>query len=186
MGHFNADHAWNHENGGLETVSEENRRNAEESGEVLNDFYRESYDPEISGIDTLDMSQATFIGEGIIPLQTTAINNNNDKPLNSKSLKKFSLLHTFIPSFFFVILAMSISAIFILESESELFAPIRNWPEMNSLRFQYYEPLKEFIASKIGNIFWNDNWIALISHDFYFIFVCCPFFWWWSFDVLSL
>lgn len=143
---------WNHENGGLETVSEENRRNAEENAEHLNDFYPQSYDPEISGIDTLDVSQATFIGEGIIPLQTTAIN-NNDKPLNSKSLRKFSLLHTFIPSFIFVILAMSISAIFILESESEFFAPIRNWPEMNSLRFQYYEPLKEFIASKIGNIF---------------------------------
>lgn len=155
LGQFNNDHAamWNHENGGLETVSEENRRNADESADALNDFYRESYDPEISGIDTLDMSQATFIGEGIIPLQTTAINNTNDHPLNSKSLKKFSLLHTFIPSFIFVILAMSISAIFILETESEFFAPIRDWPEMNSLRFQYYEPLKEFITSKIENIF---------------------------------
>lgn len=156
MGQFNGDHGlWNHENGGLETVSEENRRNAEDTAEHLNDFYPQSYDPDISGIDTLDVSQATFIGEGIIPLQTTAIN-NSDKPLNSKSLRKFSLLHTFIPSFIFVILAMSISAIFILESESEIFAPIRNWPEMNSLRFQYYEPLKEFIGiylSKIGNIF---------------------------------
>ena len=137
---------WN----GLETVSEENRRNVEENAEQHNDFYPQSYDPEISGIDALDVSQATFIGENIIPLQTTAIN-NSDQPLNSKPLKKFSLLNTFIPSFIFVILAMSISAIFILESESEFFAPIRNWPEMNSLRFQYYEPLKEFIASKIGN-----------------------------------
>lgn len=143
----------------LETVSEENRRNnIEESTDHLTDFYRESYDPEITDIDGLNVSQATFIGDGIIPLQTTAINNNTDgqmscKNIPLKSLKKFSLLHTFIPSFIFVILAMSISAIFILETESEFFAPIRNWPEMNSLRYQYYEPIKEFLATKIGSIF---------------------------------
>jgi hypothetical protein len=137
-------------------VSEENRRNnVDETTEHLDPFYRESYDPEMTDIDGLNMSQATFIGDGIIPLQTTAINNNNtdSSSLNSKTLKKFSLLHTFIPSFIFVILAMSISICFILETESELFAPIRNWPEMNSLRFQYYEPLKEFLATKINNIF---------------------------------
>lgn len=147
---------WNHENGipALETVSEENRRNnPDEIVEPLSDFYRESYDPEITNIDDLNMTQATFIGEGMIPIQTTAINNMTDSSLKSKSLKKFSLINAFIPSFIFVILAMSISAIFILETDSEFFAPIRNWPEMDSLRFQYYEPLKEFLASKIGHIF---------------------------------
>jgi len=149
---------WNHENGipALETVSEENRRNnPDETVEPISDFYRESYDPEISNID--DLTQATFIGEGMIPIQTTAINNMTDSSQNasfkSKSMKKFSLINAFIPSFIFVILAMSISAIFILETDSEFFAPIRNWPEMDSLRFQYYEPLKEFLASKIGHIF---------------------------------
>lgn len=148
---------WNHENGPiLETVSEENRRNnPDESAEPIADFYPQTYDPEMTDIDGLNMSQATFIGEGMIPIQTTAINNTTDNGTlkSSKSLKKFSLLHAFIPSFIFVILAMSISAIFILETDTEFFAPIRNWPEMTSLRFQYYEPLKEFLASKIGNIF---------------------------------
>lgn len=148
---------WNHENGisGLETVSEENRRNnPDETTEPLADFYPQTYDPEITDIDGLNLAQATFIGDGMIPIQTTAINNSTDNAtLKSKSLKKFSLLNAFIPSFIFVILAMSISAIFILETDTEFFAPIRNWPEMNSLRFQYYEPLKEFLASKIGNIF---------------------------------
>jgi FERM domain-containing protein 3/5 len=154
LGHF-TDHAsmWNTDNGMpiLETVSEENRRNADDSIDHLPEYYRggDTYDPEITDIDGVNLNQATFIGDGMIPLQTTAINNNSD----GKSLRKFSLLHTFIPSFIIVILAMSISAIFILESESEIFAPIRNWPEMNSLRFQYYEPLKEFLASKIGSIF---------------------------------
>lgn len=155
-----------HENGIplLETVSEENRRI--ESGDHLTDYYRESYDPEITDIDGLNegLTQATFIGDGIIQLntlQTTAISNNNDSKMSRnmssvlqvKSIKKFSLLHTFIPSFFFVILAMSLSAIFILESDSELLSSIRNWPEMNSLRHQYYNPIKAFITSKIGNIF---------------------------------
>lgn len=158
LGQFVDNPMWNHENGMpvLETVSEENRRNnPDETVEQLADFYPQSYDPEMTDIDGL--TQATFIGEGMIPIQTTAINNLTDTTLNaslkSKSLKKFSLLNAFIPSFIFVILAMSISAIFVLETDSEFFAPIRNWPEMNSLRFQYYEPLKEFLASKIGNIF---------------------------------
>jgi hypothetical protein len=153
LGHF-TEQAWNHENGVLETVSEENRRNNhDESTDQIGDFYPDSYNPDITDIDGLNISQATFIGDGIVPLQTTAINNGDSSQLQSKSLKKFSLLNAFIPSFIFVILAMSISAVFILESDSEFFAPIRNWPEMNSLRFQYYEPLKEFLASKIGHIF---------------------------------
>lgn len=161
MGHF-TDQAsmFIHENGIplLETVSEENRRNNGELPEQLEGYYRESYDPEMTDIHGHNMTQATFIGEGIIPLQTTAINNDNNRSLSSglqaKSLKKFSLLHTFIPSFIFVILAMTVSAVFVLETDSEFFAQIRNWPEMNSLRYQYYQPLKDFLASKIGSIFW--------------------------------
>jgi FERM domain-containing protein 3/5 len=143
---------FSHENGVplLETVSEENRRNHGEQAEHVDGYYRESYDPEMT-----DMSHATFIGEGIIPLQTTAINNdrNSGNGSHAKSLRKFSLLHTFIPSFIFVLVAMTISAVLVLETDSEFFAPIRNWPEMNSLRYQYYQPLKEFIQSKIGHIF---------------------------------
>jgi FERM domain-containing protein 3/5 len=135
------------ENPLLETVSEENRRNQNDSGEHINGYY-----PEMTDIDGLILSQ-----DGIIP--TTAINNNGHDSRNSsggmqtKPSKKFSLLHTFIPSFFFVILAFTISAVLVLETETEFFAPIRNWPEMDSLRFQYYQPLKDFIQSKIGHIF---------------------------------
>lgn len=149
-----------HENGIplLETVSEENRRNHGESGDPLDGYYqRESYDPEMTDIDGLHLTQATFIGDGIIPLQTTAINNdvnrNSGNSLYAKSSKRFSLLYTFIPSFIFVILAMAVSAVLVLETDTEFLAPIREWPEMNSLRYHYYQPLKEFIASKIGHIF---------------------------------
>lgn len=160
LGHF-TDQAsmFAHENGIplLETVSEENRRNHGES-EHIDGYYRESYDPDMTDIDGLNITQATFIGDGIIPLQTTAINNDSNRSsgngLHAKSSKKFSLLHTFIPSFIFVIMAMTVSAVFVLETDSEFFAPIRSWPEMNSLRYQYYQPLKDFIASKIEHIFW--------------------------------
>lgn len=160
MGHF-TDQAsmFVNENGIplLETVSEENRRNHGEP-EHHDGYYRESYDPEMTDIDGLNITQATFIGDGIIPLQTTAINNDTNRSsgngLHAKSTKKFSLLHTFIPSFIFVIMTMTISAVFVLETDSEFFAPIRSSAEMNSLRYQYYQPLKEFIASKIEHIFW--------------------------------
>lgn len=69
---------------------------------------------------------------------------------SAKSVRKFRLLHAFIPSFIFVVVAMAVSAILILESESELFERIRNLPEMISLRYQYYQPLKEFIVRKLG------------------------------------
>lgn len=153
MGQF-GDQVFIHDNGipSLETVSEENRRNHGDGAEHVDGYYRESYDPEMTDIDGMNLSQATFIGDGIIPLQTTAINNDGNS-LHAKSLKKFSLLHTFIPSFIFVILAMTISAVLVLETDHEFFAPIRNWPEMNSLRYQYYQPLKDFLASKIGHIF---------------------------------
>lgn len=135
----------------LETVSEENRRNPGESNDQLSDlYYRESFD------------HSSFDHSDGVQLQTTAINNNGDTRNNqqnmtnsatAKSMKKFSLLNTFIPSFLFVIVAMSISTIFILETDSDVFNGVRNLPEMVSLRYQYYLPMKEFIASKIGELF---------------------------------
>ncbi|KAL5278706.1 FRMD5 family protein [Megaselia abdita] len=69
---------------------------------------------------------------------------------NRSRIRKFRLLHAFIPSFIFVVLAMAVSAIFILESESEIFDRLKNLPEMISLRYQYYQPLKDFLVNKFG------------------------------------
>lgn len=153
LGHF-TDQAALFENGGLPTVNEESRNRLEPQDTHIEGYYRESYDPEQTDIEGHNVSQATYIGDGVIPLPSTAITSNGgDSMLCGLQGKKFSLINIFIPSFFFVILAMTISAVFVLESDHEILAPIRNWPEMNSLRHQYYEPLKEFIASKFGNIF---------------------------------
>uniref|UniRef100_A0A182K9L1 FERM domain-containing protein n=1 Tax=Anopheles christyi TaxID=43041 RepID=A0A182K9L1_9DIPT len=69
---------------------------------------------------------------------------------SAKNAKKFSLLQAFVPSFVFVVVVLIVSAIYILETDSELFAPLRNWPEMICLRYQYYQPLKEFLAKKFA------------------------------------
>ncbi|KAI9586248.1 FERM domain-containing protein 5 isoform X1 [Glossina fuscipes] len=68
----------------------------------------------------------------------------------AKGVRKFRFLNAFIPSFLFVIFAMTVSAVVILESESEIFERIRNMPEMISLRYQYYQPLKEYVLQKFG------------------------------------
>ncbi|XP_050077414.1 FERM domain-containing protein 5 isoform X2 [Anopheles maculipalpis] len=72
---------------------------------------------------------------------------------SAKNAKKFSLVQAFVPSFVFVVVVLIVSAIYILETDSELFASMRNWPEMICLRYQYYQPLKEFLAKKFGAIF---------------------------------
>lgn len=162
-----------HENGGplLETVSEENRKLNGDNGDLSSDFYfRESFDhsPDATMVNTtIDGRMAAHayhapmeIGGGIA-LQTTAINNSNSMVnqqnlaniKTAKSMRKFSLVHAFIPSFVFVVLALGVSAIFVLESDADMFSKVKNWPEMICLRYQYYQPMKEFIARKIGGLF---------------------------------
>ena len=70
---------------------------------------------------------------------------------NAKNAKKFSIIHAFVPSFILVVITLIITAIFILESESEIIAPIRNFPEMISLKYQYYQPIKNFILRLMSN-----------------------------------
>ncbi|XP_017151395.1 FERM domain-containing protein 5 isoform X3 [Drosophila miranda] len=69
---------------------------------------------------------------------------------SAKTFRKFRLLHAFIPSVIFVAFAMAGTAVFIMESESDLFEQIRNSPEMICLRFHYYQPLKDFFLQKFG------------------------------------
>ncbi|KAH8410672.1 hypothetical protein KR009_011751 [Drosophila setifemur] len=67
-----------------------------------------------------------------------------------KRFRKFHLLHAFVPSVIFVAFAMAGTAVFIMESESEAFEQLRNSPEMLCLRYQYYQPLKDFVFEKFG------------------------------------
>lgn len=95
------------------------------------------------------------IGNSYLSTSTTSKNNENhlsdSQYTNSaKVVRKFHFISAFIPSFVFVVIAMTISAIVVLESDSDLFEQIRNLPEMISLRYQYYQPLKDYILKKVG------------------------------------
>lgn len=85
---------------------------------------------------------------------THGINSNNSTMVNqqnasndAKNAKKFSIVNAFVPSFLFVIAVLVVSIIFVLESDSELFSTFKHLPEMVSLKYQYYQPLKKLIIS---------------------------------------
>lgn len=76
------------------------------------------------------------------------VNQQNESNSAKHQAKRFSIVHAFVPSFVFVVATLVVVTVVVLESESELWAPIRGWPEMISLRYQYYQPLKEFIIKQ--------------------------------------
>lgn len=76
---------------------------------------------------------------------------NQQNAINSaKNMKKFSILHAFIPSFIFVIVVLVIATVFILESENDNFVTFKNLPEIMSLNYQYYQPFKHFLLRRLG------------------------------------
>jgi FERM domain-containing protein 3/5 len=157
----------------LETVSEETRRhhvNGGESTDHLSDYYfRDSCESGVNNIAETRLgsssstsrpyAQTTLLtsDQSTVPLTVqqnianTMITQNAEN--HAKSVKKFSIINAFIPSFCFVVIVLIISAVFVLESDSDLFVNLKNWPEMICLRYQYYQPLKEFVAKKINSIY---------------------------------
>lgn len=136
-----------YDNGILETVSEEIRKNGSGFGLNAGFNYRESsfdhpdnYDLNLmmNSVDGRLLPTTRVPGDN--QLITTAINNSTN-PI--KSIKKFSLIHTFIPCFISVIVLFFFTIILVLESDYEIFMNIKNLPEMISLRYQYYQ-VKEF------------------------------------------
>lgn len=66
---------------------------------------------------------------------------------------KFNLLRAFIPSLAFVVIFVAILTVVMLETDCELFGSLRNLPEMISLRYQYYEPFKQYLRNKFSGAF---------------------------------
>lgn len=93
-----------------------------------------------------------------VPIQQTKTSNHFAPKKNAapskqncaKGVRRFHFIGAFIPSFVFVVIAMTVAAIIIIESDSELFGRIRNMPEMINLRYQYYQPLKEYFLQKFS------------------------------------
>lgn len=74
-------------------------------------------------------------------------------PPPTKKTKKFNLLSAFIPSLVIVVVLAIVSTIVVLESNWELLSSFKNIPEMVSLKYQVYEPIKQYWKNKMGVLF---------------------------------
>lgn len=83
---------------------------------------------------------------------SSAIANQQNAINSAKNNKKFSILHAFVPSFIFVIIALIVTTIFILESKSDYFVTLKNLPEIMNLNYQYYQPFKDFLFRMFGKV----------------------------------
>lgn len=150
----------------LETVSEETRRNNGESNDQLSDYYfRDSFehsDNESGFTSVIDARSGLFrqysTNHDNVPHGFQYSVNNaaliiQQNATNDARIKKFSILHAFVPSFIFVVIALAITTIFVLESDADMFRQIKDWPEMLSLNYQYYQPLKAYMAKTFSDIF---------------------------------
>lgn len=81
---------------------------------------------------------------------SSAVVNQQNAINNAKNIKRFSMLHAFIPSFVLVVTIFILSTIFILESEADFLVSFKNLPEMINLKYQYYQPIKDFLLKILG------------------------------------
>lgn len=73
-------------------------------------------------------------------------------PSHLAPAKRFNLFHVFVPSFLFVALTLAIATIAVLEMDCDLWSSVREWPEMVTLRREYYEPAKDYVSQAITKI----------------------------------
>ncbi|CAH0562655.1 unnamed protein product [Brassicogethes aeneus] len=84
--------------------------------------------------------------DGRICLATAA---QNTAAHAAKKTKKFNVFKAFIPTLIIVTVTVFVGTIVMLETDSELFHGIKNIPEMVSLRYQIYEPIKQYFRNKL-------------------------------------
>lgn len=80
-------------------------------------------------------------------------NTTHSLQTNVKKTRKFNVVGAFIPTVIIVTIFVLIVTIIMLETDCELFGSLRNIPEMISLRYQFYEPIKEYFRNKISIFF---------------------------------
>lgn len=65
-----------------------------------------------------------------------------------QSRKAYMVVRNIILSLLLLLLFFTCLLIFVIESDSDIFKPVRKIPEMIVLRKDYYEPIKNFILKK--------------------------------------
>lgn len=146
----------------LETVSEE-RRNHENADHLSDYYYRDSFEHSSteSGFTSVLEARHPFQDFSMSDNTTQSFQHSVNNPAliiqqnatNDARIKKFSILHAFIPSFMFVVIILTATTIFMFESDAAIFMPIKRWPEMISLNYQYYQPIKSYLSRLISGTF---------------------------------
>lgn len=129
------------ESGTFNTFDSEGRIQPKNSGKRLNSYFQQHNQLNIAPQTSKSNYQNSTLNQNVAHQNSTN---------SAKGVRKFRFINAFIPSFVFVVIAMTVSAVIVLESDSDLFKQIRNLPEMISLRYQYYQPIKEYILQTIG------------------------------------
>lgn len=78
-------------------------------------------------------------------LPNTAPVNKQKSPLK---VRKFNMMKTFVPTFITVTVFVLILTIVVLEMNMECLERIQNIPEVISLKYHFYEPIKQYIKNK--------------------------------------
>lgn len=95
--------------------------------------------PDVEGTPSMQRKE----GENNVSGESTSRSSVRHRKLSQQfaSTLKKSLL-----SCLFFLLLMTALLVFIIESESQMFAHLRKLPEMDLLRRDYYEPLKQIVS----------------------------------------
>lgn len=93
------------------------------------------------------LSHSQVDGRICLPNTTHSVQTSVKKP------RKFNVVGAFVPTFIIVTIFVLIATVVLLETDCELFGSVRNIPEMVSLKYQFYEPIKQYFRSKMSIFF---------------------------------
>ncbi|XP_022915176.2 FERM domain-containing protein 5 [Onthophagus taurus] len=89
------------------------------------------------------LSHSQVDGRICLPNATFTTQKSVQKP------RAFNVMKAFIPSFIIVVVIVLLATIVMLETDSELFGSLRSIPEIESLKYHFYEPVKKFFRDKV-------------------------------------
>lgn len=96
------------------------------------------------------LSHSTVDGRACVPNNHGAV---KAAPTTPRGGRRFNVVKAFVPSFVIVTTLVLASTIVLMESESDALTGLRATPEINSLRYQVYEPLKQYIRAIWARLF---------------------------------
>ncbi|KAL3289458.1 hypothetical protein HHI36_022882 [Cryptolaemus montrouzieri] len=136
----------------LETVSEDHealglpKLHATES-QLIDSSYKDTTNLSYksSRSQTPQLSHSQVDGRLCLP------NSSHHVPGNIKKIKKYYVIRRLVPVSIMVIVLIIIATIIICETDLSILVGVKDIPEFISLRYQFYEPLKQYFKSKIAS-----------------------------------